>query len=369
MKFVLSVIAAICVVAFASSPTITLNQESNMRQPVLSTALYSLTGKRSFIDKDVLPNLGRATEWLNSPPLSASSLKGKVVVIDFWTYTCINWRRTLPYLRAWAAKYKEQGLVVIGVHSPEFSFEKSVDNVRKAVADMGLEFPIAVDNDFEIWRAFNNQYWPALYVIDSQGHIRHYTFGEGHYEQSEQVIQQLLVESGATAVAHDLVTVNPQGVEVAADWASLGSPETYVGYERGAHFSSPGGVVRGKDHFYNIPEQLRLNQWALLGHWRVRPEAAALTQAGGRIAYRFRARDLHLVMGPAARGGSVRYRVLIDGQPPGDDHGVDVDSQGYGTIADQRLYQLVRQTNPHSERLFEIEFLEPGVEAFSFTFG
>jgi|RhiMethySRZTD1v2_1073278.scaffolds.fasta_scaffold50506_2 thiol-disulfide isomerase/thioredoxin len=319
--------------------------------------------------KPKLSSLERATEWLNSPPLTPSALRGKVVLVDFWTYTCINWLRTLPYVRAWADKYREQGLVVIGVHSPEFSFEKNVNNVRWAVKEMRVDYPVAVDSDHVIWRAFRNQYWPALYFIDAQGRARHHYFGEGAYEQSEMIIQRLLVEAGAVGMGDDLVSVDAHGLEAAADWGSLKSPENYVGYERTRNFASPGGAVLDKPQVYQLPARLRLNDWALSGGWTVKKEAAALNKANGSIAYRFHARDLHLVMGPAVPGAAVRFRVRIDGQPPGAAHGFDVDEQGEGTITEQRLYQLIRQPKPIADRQFEIEFLGSGVEIFAFTFG
>ncbi len=316
-----------------------------------------------------LPALGSATGWLNSPPLTAAGLRGKVVLIDFWTYTCINWLRTLPYVRAWAEKYKNQGLVVIGVHAPEFAFEKNVDNVRRAAKDMRVDYPIAIDSDHAIWRAFKNEYWPALYFVDAQGRIRHHHFGEGEYEQSERVIQQLLTEGGNAGIDKKLVSVDGRGAEAAADWGSLRSPENYVGYERTESFASSGGAMLDKRRVYAAPTRLRLNQWALSGDWTVGKQATVLNKANGRIAYRFHARDLHLVMGPAARGTSVRLRVLIDGQPPGAAHGIDVDDQGNGTVSEQRLYQLIRQPKPIADRQFEIEFLDSGVETFAFTFG
>ena len=315
-----------------------------------------------------LPSFSGATTWLNSPPLTAVSLRGKVVLIDVWTYTCINWLRTLPYVRAWAEKYKNQGLVVIGVHSPEFGFEKDLDNVRRAAKDMRIDYPIAVDNYFAICRALKNQYWTALYIVDAQGRVRHHQFGEGGYEQSETVIQQLLSEAG-TGRSNQRVAVDARGIEVPADWDNLKSPENYVGYSRTENFASPGGVVKDEDHVYAAPSRLRLNQWALAGNWKMSNQATSLTKANGRIVYRFHARDLHLVMGPATRGAAVRFHVLIDGQPPGAAHGVDVDDQGNGTATEQRLYQLIRQPNPIADRQFEIEFLDPGVEAFAFTFG
>jgi thiol-disulfide isomerase/thioredoxin len=316
-----------------------------------------------------LPSLGGATEWLNSPPLTGAGLRGKVVLIDVWTYTCINWLRTLPYVRAWAEKYKNQGLVVIGVHSPEFAFEKNIDNVRRAAKDMRVDYPIAIDSDFAIWRALKNQYWPALYFVDAQGHIRHHHFGEGEYAESEMIIQQLLSEAGIGGIDHKLASVDARGAEAAADWGSLKSSENYVGYERTANFASPGGAVLDKRRVYAAPERLRLNHWALSGDWTVEKQLTVLNKPNGRIAYRFHARDLHLVMGPAARGASVRFRVLIDGQPPGAAHGIDVDEQGNGTVTDQRLYQLIRQPNSIADRQFEIEFLDSGLEAFAFTFG
>jgi thiol-disulfide isomerase/thioredoxin len=316
-----------------------------------------------------LASLERANEWLNSPPLSPSALRGKVVLVDFWTYTCINWLRTLPYVRAWADKYRGQGLVVIGVHAPEFSFEQNLNNVRWAVKDMRIDYPIAVDNEHAVWRAFKNQYWPALYFIDTQGRVRHHYFGEGSYEQSGMIIQELLREAGVGGVSREPVKVDARGLEAAADWGSLMSPENYVGFERTENFASPGGAMLDQPRLYVLPARLRLNNWALSGDWTVKNEAAVLNKPNGVIAYRFHARDLHLVMGPAAPGTSVRFRVLIDGQPPGAAHGIDVDEQGDGAVTEQRLYQLIRQSKPIADRQFEIEFLDPGVEAFAFTFG
>ncbi len=316
-----------------------------------------------------MPSLGGATAWLNSPPLSASDLCGKVVLIDFWTYTCVNWLRTLPYVRAWADKYRDHGVVVIGVHTPEFPFEHDLENVRRAARDMRVEYPIAIDNDYAVWHAFTNHYWPALYIVDAQGRLRYHHFGEGAYEQSERILQHLLAEAGIGGFAHELVSVDAQGAEAAADWGSLRSQETYVGYERTENFASLGGAVLDKRHLYAAPTQLRLNQWALAGEWTVERGATVLYTANGRIEYRFHARDLHLVMGPAARGTSVRFRVLIDGRPPGEASGSDVDDQGNGTVTQQRLYQLIRQPGHIADRQFEIEFLDAGVEAFVFTFG
>jgi thiol-disulfide isomerase/thioredoxin len=316
-----------------------------------------------------LPSLGNATEWLNSPPLTATALRGKVVLIDFWTYTCINWLRTVPYVRAWAEEYADQGLVVIGVHTPEFDVEKDPDNVRGAVRDRGIDYPVVIDNEYAIWRAFDNRYWPALYFVDARGRVRHHQFGEGDYERSERVIQQLLAEAGVEGSGHDLVPVDARGVEAPADWANLASPENYVGYERTEHFASPGGAVEDRRQVYDVPERLARNHWALSGNWTVQPRAAVLDDADGGIVYRFHARDLHLVMGPVERGTSVRFRVRLDGRPPGAAHGADVDDRGDGTVTGQRLYQLIRQPGPVMDRQFEIQFLDPGVQALVFTFG
>jgi thiol-disulfide isomerase/thioredoxin len=316
-----------------------------------------------------LASLERADAWFNSPPLTAPALRGKVVLVHFWTYTCINWLRTQAYLRAWAEKYKDKGLVVIGVHTPEFRFEKNIDNVRREVKALHVDYPVAVDSESVIWRAFSNNYWPAQYFLDAQGRVRHTHFGEGSYEQSEMVIQRLLMEAGAGGIGDGLATVEPRGFEVGADWATLKSPENYVGYERTEGFSSPGGAAHDKSRLYEVPARLGLNQWALSGEWTLKRDAAAPNGPNGRIAYRFHARDLHLVMGPAAPGTSVRFRVLVDGQPPGAARGIDVDENGEGVVTEQRLHQLIRQQGPVTDRTFEIEFLSPGVEAFCFTFG
>jgi thiol-disulfide isomerase/thioredoxin len=315
-----------------------------------------------------LASFDGATGWLNSPPLTTAGLRGDVVLVNFWTYTCVNWLRQLPYVRAWAGRYSGHGLVVVGVHTPEFPFEHDPDNVRRAVQEMRIGYPVATDNDYAVWRAFDNHYWPALYFADAQGRIRHHHFGEGEYEQSEMVIQHLLAEAGS-AGGHDLVPVDASGVEAPADWASLRSPENYTGYERTDNFASPGGVLPGKPHLYAAPAQLRLNGWALSGDWTIEEQATRLNTANGQIAYRFHARDLNLVMGPAAPGIPVRFQVLVDGQPPGPAHGTDLDGHGHGTVVDQRLYQLIRQPGPIADRTFEITFLDPGVEAYAFTFG
>jgi len=316
-----------------------------------------------------MPPLDGAVEWLNSKPLAASDLRGKVVVVDFWTYSCINCLRSLPYVRAWADKYKDQGLVVIGVHAPEFAFEKNLDNVRRAVGELKIDYPVAVDNDYAIWRAFNNEYWPAHYFVDAQGRIRHHHFGEGDYAESEAVIRQLLAEAGHAPPAGGMVETAATGTELAADMADVQSPETYVGFERAENFASPGGQLPDTPNDYAAPIDLARNQWALDGNWTVGAENAVLDAAGGRIAYRFHARDLHLVLGPGADGKPVRFRVRIDGLPPGEDHGVDTDGNGDGVVTEHRLYQLVRAKGGVRDRLFEIEFLDRGVQAYAFTFG
>ena len=320
-------------------------------------------------DEGAFPSLAGATLWLNSQPLTPASLRGKVVLIDFSTYTCINWLRTLSHVRAWAEKYKDQGLVVINVQTPEFEFEKNIDNVRLASKQMGVVYPTAIDNDYAIWNAFDNHYWPALYIIDAKGEIRHHQFGEGNYEQSEVIIKQLLTEAGQKGIGTEFAPVHESGAEVGADWSTLRSEETYVGSSRADNFSSPGGLMSGKSHVYAIPAQLALNHWALDGDWTVGKQGTVSNTASGRIVFRFHARDLHLVMGPATKGATVRFRVRIDGAPPGAAHGVDVDADGNGTVTEQRLYQLIRQPKPIADRQFEIEFLDSGAEAFVFTFG
>jgi hypothetical protein len=316
-----------------------------------------------------LPSFDGATEWLNSPPLTPAGLRGKVVLASFWTYTCINWLRQLPYLRAWAGKYSSQGLVMIGVHTPEFGFEHDSGNVRRAVQEMRIDYPVATDNNYAVWRAFGNNYWPALYFADAQGRLRHHYFGEGGYGQSEMVIQQLLAEAGLAGAGQDLVSVDARGVEAPADWDDLRSPENYTGYERTENFVSPGGTVPGEAHVYAAPAMLRLNQWALSGDWTMEEQAIRLNRADGQIACRFRARDLNLVMGRAGSLTGSPFRVLLDGQPPGSAHGIDVDGEGNGTVTEPRLYQLIRQDGPVTDRTFEIAFLDPGAQAFAFTFG
>jgi thiol-disulfide isomerase/thioredoxin len=316
-----------------------------------------------------LPGFDGATGWLNSPALMSQDLQGKVVVADFWTYTCINWLRTLAYVRAWAERYVDDGLVVVGVHTPEFPFERNIDNVRRASEDMRVAYPIALDSDYAIWQAFANRYWPAIYIADSDGRIRHHQFGEGGYAECEMVIQRLLRESGRTGIGDDLAVVAAEGLEAQADWANLESPESYLGYEQGRGFASPGRQALDESHTYTAPDALALNRWALSGDWSIERRACVLEQSGGRIMFRFHARDAHLVMGPRERDTTVPFRVLLDGEPPGEAHGLDVDAEGHGTVVGQRLYQLIRQPGSIADRTLEIAFLAPGVEAFVFTFG
>ncbi|UVK87467.1 cytochrome c biogenesis protein DipZ [Pseudomonas sp. B21-051] len=316
-----------------------------------------------------LPPLDGAVQWLNSPALDAQALKGKVVLVDFWTYSCINCLRTLPYVKAWAEKYRDQGLVVIGVHAPEFAFERDVGNVTKAMKELGINYPVAIDNDYKIWRAFNNEYWPAHYFADAQGRIRYHHFGEGDYAESERVIQHLLREAGAKTVADGLINADAQGVQLAPDMNQVLSPETYVGYQRAEHFVAQTDLVPDKVATYNPPANLTLNDWSLGGQWAVGAERATASAPASRIVYRFHARDLHLVLGPGADGKPVRFKVSIDGQAPGEAHGVDVAADGSGSVTEQRLYQLVRQTDAVKDRTFSIEFLDPGVSAYAFTFG
>jgi thiol-disulfide isomerase/thioredoxin len=316
------------------------------------------------------PSLAGATSWINSPPLTPEGLKGKVVLIDFWTYSCINCLRTLPYIRAWAEKYKDRGLVIIGVHTPEFAFEKDVSNVQGAVKNLGVRYPVALDNNYAIWNAFNNQAWPAHYLIDAKGDIREHHFGEGRYAETERRIQELLKEVGNATVPSGLVNPIGEGVSATADYDDIDSPETYIGYERSFGLATAGGVVRDVAHDYETPPKaLAHNAWGFVGSWTVGPEKAVLEKGGGGLVYRFRSRDLHLVLGPGAANKPVRFRATIDGAAPGQNHGTDVDAAGVGVVSEQRLYQLVRQSGPISDHIFAIEFLDPGVEAYAFTFG
>jgi thiol-disulfide isomerase/thioredoxin len=317
----------------------------------------------------VLPGLSGATLWINSPPLTPASLRGKVVLVDFWTYSCINCLRTLPYIKAWNEKYKDSGLVIIGVHTPEFAFEKDEANVRKAVKDLGITYPVAMDNDYRIWRSFNNEYWPADYFIDATGHIRFHHFGEGAYEESEQQIRTLLEEANHAPPPGTASPIAASGTEAAPDSDDVQSPETYIGYARAQNFASPGGFNQDDPQLYRTPAELDLNQWALAGKWKDEDQVATSLDAGASISFRFHARDLHLVLGPGADGKPVRFRVTLDGQAPGADHGVDTGADGYGGVTENRLYQLVRQHGSIHDRTLRIEFLTPGVRAYSFTFG
>ena len=315
-----------------------------------------------------LPDLDGATAWLNTAPLTPAGLRGKVVAVQFCTFSCINWLRTVPYVRAWAEKYHDDGLVVLGVHSPEFPFEHDLEKIRSALDEMGVVYPVAVDNEFAVWRAFDNAYWPALYLVDAGGRIRYHHFGEEDYERSERAIQQLLAEAGRADVDDDLVSVVPDGVYLGADWERLGSPETYVGYARATGFASPGGFVPDRSQVYREPSRLRLNNWALAGDWTVGEQVATMNEPGGRIVHRFRARDVNLVLGSRSGGGRTGFVVTVDGQPPRGSHGLDVDAQGAGTVAEERLYQLIRQDGPILERTFEITFAG-SAQAYVFTFG
>jgi thiol-disulfide isomerase/thioredoxin len=317
---------------------------------------------------DRMPSFDGATGWLGSPPLAPAELSGSVVLIQFWTFTCINWIRTLPYVRAWWERYREHGLVVIGVHTPEFEVEQDIDNVRRAADERRVRYPIALDNHYAIWQAFNNRYWPALYLADADGVIRHHHFGEGGYERSESILRQLLAETGAE-VGDGLVSVDPDGVEAAADWNTLASAETYLGYGRTENFASPHGLVPNRDQAYTVPPRLALDEWALEGRWTIEQETVVLAGAEGRIACRFHARDVHLVMGPAAPGDPLRFRVLLDGRAPEVAHGIDVDESGAGSVTEPRLYQLIRQPGVIEDRTLEITFSDPGVHAYVLTFG
>ena len=316
-----------------------------------------------------LPSLNGAVEWLNSKPLTPAGLRGKVILVDFWTYTCVNWTRTAPYVRAWSEKYKDKGLVVIGVHTPEFPFEKNIANIRQAMKEMKVDYPVAVDSNYGVWNAFDNEYWPAVYIVDAQGRIRFHHFGEGAYDETESVIQQLLVEAGAHDVGRGTVSVDPKGLELAADEDDLQSPETYTGYARADSFAGAGGAVLDRSHVYTLPAALDLNTWALSGDWTFGKVAVVANKANARIAYRFHARDVNLIMSPPKPGTSARFRVFVDGHAPGAAHGTDVDAEGYGTVSEQRTYQLIRQPKPIVTRTIEIKFLDPGTEAFDFTFG
>jgi cytochrome c biogenesis protein CcdA/peroxiredoxin len=342
--------------------------ESKPKNPGGMMMMMSSTAPGAAAGPQMMPELSGAVAWINSQPLTREQLTGHVVLVDFWTYSCINCLRSIPYVRAWAEKYKDSGLVVIGVHTPEFAFEKDLDNVRRAVSELKIEYPVALDNDYKIWKAFNNSYWPADYLVDATGHIRFHHFGEGKYDETEQQIQELFKEHNPRLSVNGLVKVAATGAEAPPD-SDVESPETYVGYERADSFMSPGGLKRDVAHVYSIPKHLELNQWGLSGNWTDHAQVANLDSTRGKIVFRFHARDVHLVLGPAPNGKPVRFRVTIDGKAPGANHGVDTDAQGDGKITDQRLYQLIRQKDAIEDRTFEIEFLDPGARAYAFTFG
>ena len=361
-------------VSYASTSTLEQGLIDKLK-PKPNTQTAAMPAAPAGADANALPVLGEmpkldgATLWLNSSPLTREALRGKVVLVDFWTYSCINCLRSLPYVRAWADRYRDKGLVVIGVHAPEFAFEKDIDNVKRAVASLKVDYPVAIDNDYAIWRAFNNDSWPAHYFIDAQGRIRHTHFGEGEYAESEKIIQTLLEEAGHKDVGSDIVKVNASGDEASSDFDKVQSPETYIGYARAERFVSPGGAKDDEAATYAVPDKLTLNNWGLVGGWTVAEEHAHLDRAPGKIAFSFHARDLHLVLGPGPTGKPVRFKVTIDGKPPGDDHGVDTAADGTGVVTSQKLYQLVREKGAIADHTFSIEFEDPGVQAYAFTFG
>ena len=332
--------------------------------------IFTATGPGDLsLKQDSGPSLAEATDWLNTRPLDLTTLRGKVVLIDFWTYTCINWRRTLPYVSAWASKYKDQGLVVIGVHTPEFSFEYKVENVKNAIKQMSINYPVAVDSDYGIWESFQNKYWPALYLIDAKGQLRYEKFGEGDYRESELMIQRLLKENSAKNIPTQTVSLEPGGFEAAADWETLKSPESYLGYSNTQGFASPGGIITNKQSVYAAPAKLELNQWALTGKWTIGKEKISLNSKPGKVIYRFHARDVNLTLAPSVKKSVLKFRVLIDGKSPGSAHGLDIDENGNGIITEPRMYQLIRQSGIVTDREFQIEFLDPKVEVYDFTFG
>lgn len=344
--------------------------EREGRGGLLRSLAHRLAGDQNGLpDEGRLPSFDRATGWLNSEPLTTEGLRGRVVLVDFWTYTCVNWLRTLPYLRAWDDKYRSAGLTIVGVHTPEFGFEADVRNVAARTKALAIRYPVAVDSDHGVWGDFANHYWPAVYLADANGRLRYHHFGEGEYAMTEMAIQQLLVEAGAQHLDTDLVMVEPEGLEVAADWRSLRSPETYLGYRQSSGFVSEDAAFYDRPHRYAGAARLLPNSWDLSGDWTVASHAAVLDAAGGRISFAFHARDVNLVMGPVRAGASVPFRVTIDGHAVGESGGTDVDVDGRGVVADQDTYQLVRQVGRVADRVVEIEFLEAGVEAYCFTFG
>jgi len=354
-------------------PTILMMSAAMMSIAVLGTPSVSPVAEAqeppSIVGSSPLYGLSGATGWINSAPLTAKQLKGKVVLVDFWDYSCINCIRAIPYVRAWAEKYKDSGLVVIGVHTPEFDFEKQLPNVQKAVQKFGITYPVALDSNYDIWNAFHNQYWPAHYFIDAKGKVRYEHFGEGDYDQSERWIQELLKEANAKPMPAISASIQGEGIQAAADVNDVRSPETYIGYARAEHFASPGGLKSDSEHAYTEPTQPRLNEWGLAGEWVDHKQVAVLKSAGGKIVFHFHARDLHLVLGPSEDGKPIHFRVTIDGHAPGESHGVDTDADGNGVVTAYRLYQLVRQNGAVTDHIFTIEFDEPGVQAYSFTFG
>jgi cytochrome c biogenesis protein CcdA/thiol-disulfide isomerase/thioredoxin len=371
-----AVLAAVAAVAFGLDrgvlTRLSLASTSNLEQRLLDRFRPPkpiVITQTIDVSDSAKPDFSGATAWINSPPVTLASLHGKVVLVDFWTYSCINCLRTLPYIKAWNEKYKDSGLVIIGVHTPEFAFEKDEANVRKAVKDLGITYPVPMDNDYKIWRSFNNEYWPADYLIDATGAIRFHHFGEGAYDESEKQIRTLLEEANHTPLPQTATNIAASGTEAAADANDVQSPETYVGYARAQNFASPGGFNQDDPQTYRTPAALSLNQWALAGKWKDEDQVATSLAAGDSISYRFHARDLHLVLGPSADGKPVRFRVTLDGQAPGANHGVDTDADGVGVVTGDRLYQLIRQQGSIHDRTFRIEFLVPGVRAYSFTFG
>jgi thiol-disulfide isomerase/thioredoxin len=344
--------------------------EPSSRPGLIRSLAHRLAGDRPGLPfEGELASFSGATGWLNSGPLTPEDLRGRVVLVDFWTYTCVNWLRTAPYIRAWDAKYRDAGLTIVGVHTPEFGFEHDLANVTREVRGLDLAFPVAVDSDYRVWQAFSNHFWPAIYIADGEGRLRDHHFGEGEYAATEMAIQQLLMDAGVDEVDQDLVDVAPAGLEVAADWRTLRSPETYTGYGQGTSFAQVELARFDEPVAYAAPSMLALNTWALSGSWTVARHASIAADAGGRIAFRFHARDVNLVMGPATRGAAIPFQVFLDGRFAEDAHGADVGADGRGTVTDQRTYQLVRQSGPIDERTFEIEFEDPGVEAYCFTFG
>jgi thiol-disulfide isomerase/thioredoxin len=352
------------------SATTPKGRGGDARTGIVRTIAHWLAGDGGELPiEGALAPFDGATAWLNSEPLTPDGLRGRVVLVDFWTYTCVNWLRTLPYVRAWAAKYEDAGLTVVGVHTPEFGFESDIDNVVAQSRKLGVQYPIAVDSGYRVWEAFGNRFWPAVYLADTEGRIRHHHFGEGEYAQTEMVIQRLLLDAGARDLDLDLVTVEPRGLEVAADWQSLRSPETYLGYLQGSGFASEGVAAFDLPHEYAAAASLPLNSWDVSGNWTLARHALGSNTAGARIRFRFHARDANLVMGPRVAGAAIPFRVALDGDAPAEAHGSDVDADGRGIVRDQNTYQLIRQSGPITDRVVEIEFLEAGAEVYCFTFG